>query len=150
MKKSKKKLFLLLCISGTIFLLAGIFLSAKATQFEREGIRIQAEVVRIEWEYDANYKEEISVYVKYTVGNTTYTRKLDYYDSGMREGDIVTILYLANSPTSITYAKTRFLPPVLFYAGGGICLAVGAFVAVTGVIGAGKLKRLKSQGKNAE
>lgn len=147
MRKSKKKLFLLLLISGIIFLCAGIFLSAKATKFERNGIKTQAEVVRIEREYDANYKEEISVYVKYTVGNTTYTRELDYYASGLYEGDIVTILYLPDDPASITYAKTQFLPPVLFYVGAGICLGFGVFVALSGVVGGGRLKRLKENGQ---
>lgn len=121
MKKSKKKLFLLSLISGLAFLCVGLFLSARTTEFNRNGIKTQAEVVLIEREYDADHHEEISVYVKYTVSNTVYTRKLDYYASNLREGDTVTILYLPNDPSSITYAKTRFLPPAIFYAGAGVC-----------------------------
>ena len=66
MEKSKKKLFLLF-ISSFIFFLAGLFLSLEATRFKREGVEVQAEIVRIEREYDAKNKEEISVFVEYTV-----------------------------------------------------------------------------------
>ena len=147
MKKSKKKLFLLLLISGIIFLCVGIFLSAKATKFERDGIEIQAEVVKIEREYDTNDNEKISVYVKYTVGNKTYTRELDYYANDLYEGAIVTVLYLPNEPASITYAKTKNLPPVLFYVGAGICLGCSLFIFLSGVMGDGRLNRLKENGK---
>ncbi|MBQ3571401.1 MAG: hypothetical protein IJA15_01090 [Clostridia bacterium] len=125
-----KKKLLLLSICGVVFLLAGVFLSAKATEFDRYGIQTQAEVVQIKREYDANNKEQISVYVKYTVENTTYTRELDYYSSNLYEGKIVTILYLQNNPSLITYAKTRFLPPILFYAGATICLGSFIFLAL--------------------
>ncbi|MBQ8290976.1 MAG: DUF3592 domain-containing protein [Clostridia bacterium] len=120
-------------ISGLIFLFAGIYLSAKSTKFERNGIKVQATVVRIDKEYDANGKEDISVFVQYTVGNTTYTSKLDYYASHLHEGSIVPILYLPDSPASITYAKGRFFAPVLFYAGAAVCLSFAVFVAVSSV-----------------
>ena len=71
MKKSKKLLVFLCLISGVT----------------------QAEIVRIEKDYDTDGEEKITVYVKYTVENTTYTRKLDYYSFTLHEGDIITILY---------------------------------------------------------
>ena len=127
MRKSKKKLFLMLFISGIIFLCAGIFLSARSTEFERDGIKIQAEIVRIECEYDAKYREEYSVYVKYTVENTTYTRKLDYYASSLYVGLKVPVYYFPDNPSSISYANARFTP-VLFYVGAGVCLGFAVFV----------------------
>ena len=79
MKKSKAKLIILLLISGGgIFLCAGIFLSARTTEFQRKGIKIKAEIVRIEREYDANDKEEISVYVQYTVSRLFLRRSFIY------------------------------------------------------------------------
>ena len=134
MKKSKAKLIILLLISGVIFLCAGILLSARSTEFQRKGIKIKAEIVRIEREYDANDKEEISVYVQYTVDNTTYTRELDYYASGLYEGMTVEILYLPDKPSSIAYAKTQALPPILFYVGGAVCLGFAAFSGITGIL----------------
>ena len=128
MKKSKKKLILMLFISGIIFLCAGIFLSAKATKFQRDGVKIQAEIVRIEREYDAKYREEYSVYVQYTVDNTTYTRELDYYASSLYVGLTLPVYYLPDNPSSISYAKAQFLPPVLFYVGAGVCLGLGIVV----------------------
>lgn len=134
MKKSKKKLLIMLLVCGIIFLCAGIFLSARATEFQRKGIKIKAEIVRIEREYDANYKEEISVYVQYTVNNTTYTRELDYYASNLYEGATVDILYLPDKPSSITYAQTQFLPSVLFYGAAAICLGFSVFTSITGIV----------------
>jgi hypothetical protein len=125
-----KKLFLLLVLSGVIFLCTAIFLSAKATKFEREGIEIQAEIVEIIREYDVNYKEEITVYVRYKVENTTFTRKLDYYASDLFVGDIVPIYYLPENPSSISYAKTQFLPAILFYVGAGVCFVFSIGIAI--------------------
>lgn len=121
-------------------------MSAKVTRFEREGIKTQAEIVRIEREYDANYKEEISVYVKYTVDNTTYTRELNYYASNFHEGDSITILYLPNNPASISYAKAQAVSPILFYVGAGICFAFAIFISITSITD-NKLTRLKESGK---
>ena len=76
MKKSKKLLVFLCLISGVIFLLAGFYLNSRTSEFKKNGIETQAEIVRIEKDYDTDGEEKITVYVKYTVENTTYTRKL--------------------------------------------------------------------------
>ena len=120
-------------------------MSLRATKFQRDGIKTQAEIVRIEKDYDVNHKEEISVYVQYTVGDTTYTEKLDYYASNLSVGEIVPIYYLPDNPTSISYAKAQFLPSVLFYAGAGICLGFAGFIIVSNIVG-GRDKKLKENG----
>lgn len=128
MKKHKKSLFLLLLISGLIFLCSEIFLFFRADRFRRDGINIQAEIVYIDSEYDSNGKEEIAVYVKYSVDNTSYTQKLDYYSSKLYIGEIVPIYYLEDYPTSISYARLRFLPSTLFFIGSVVCLAFSVCV----------------------
>ena len=91
MKKSKTKLFFICLVCGVIFLLVGIYLTSRTSEFKKNGKTTQAEIVLIEKNYDSKGREEISVYVKYTVQNTTYTRELDYYSDGLREGDMITI-----------------------------------------------------------
>ena len=144
MKTSKKKLLIILLISGIVFLFAGIFLSLRTTKFQRDGIKTQAEIVCIEKDYGNDHKEEISVYVQYTVGSTTYTEKLDYYASNLFVGKIVPIYYLPDNPSSISYAKAQFLPSVLFYVGAGICLGFAVFIIVSNIVG-GQAKKLKER-----
>ena len=117
MKKSKKLLIFLCLISGVIFLLAGFYLTSRTSEFKKNGIETQAEIVLIEKDYDTDGEEKITVYVKYTVENTTYTRKLDYYSFTLHEGDIITILYLPDTPGKITYPKFNTVPQTLFFVG---------------------------------
>lgn len=132
MKKSKTILFFFCLICGIIFLLVGIYLTSRTSEFKENGITTQAEIILIENSYDSKGREEITVYVRYTVENTTYTRELDYYSDGLREGDMITILYLPNNPSKITYSKFNTIPQTLFYTGGGVCIisSVAFLVAI--------------------
>lgn len=132
MKKSKTKLFFICLVCGVIFLLVGIYLTSRTSEFKKNGKTTQAEIVLIEKNYDSKGREEISVYVKYTVQNTTYTRELDYYSNGLREGDMITISYLPNNPSKITYSKFNTIPQTLFFVGGSICIicSIACLVAI--------------------
>lgn len=143
MKKSKTKLFFFCLISGIIFLLVGIYLASRTSEFKKNGITTQAEIIRIENSYDSKGREEITVYVRYTVENTTYTRKLDYYSVGLREGDMITILYLPNNPSKITYSKFNTIPQTLFYIGGGVCIISSIAYLVAIVINKFNCNKLK-------
>lgn len=79
MKKSKLNFSFVFLLSGIIFLLVGIYFNLNNTEFKRNGITTTAEIVAIEKYYDLDDEEEIDVYVQYTVGNTIYKTKLDYY-----------------------------------------------------------------------
>ena len=146
MKKSKKLLVFLCLISGVIFLSAGFYLTSRTSEFKKNGIETQAEIVLIEKDYDTDGEEKITVYVKYTVENTTYTRKLDYYSFTLHEGDIITILYLPDAPGKITYPKFNTVPQTLFFVGGGICIAAGLAYLVAIVINKTKRDKLKENG----
>ena len=146
MKKSKKLLIFLCLVSGVIFLSAGIYLNSRTSEFKKNGIETQAEIVLIEKDYDTDGEEKITVYVKYTVENTTYTIKLDYYSFTLHEGDIITILYLPDAPGKITYPKFNTVPQTLFFVGGGICIAAGLAYLVAIVINKTKRDKLKGNG----
>lgn len=134
MKKSKTKLFFFCLICGIIFLLVSIYLTSRTSEFKKEGVTTQAEIVLIENSYDSKGSEEIIVYVRYTVENTTYTRELDYYSDGLREGDMITILYLPDNPSKITYSKFNTVPQTLFFVAGIICIISGLACLVAIVI----------------
>lgn len=119
MKKSKTKLFFLYLVSGVIFLLVGVYLYLQTADFQKNGITTQAEIVLLEKNQDEKDKEEITVYVKYIVENTEYTGRLDYYSDLLREGDMVTILYLPDNPQKITYSKFNMLPQIFVFCRSG-------------------------------
>lgn len=143
MKKSKTILFFFCLICGIIFLLVGIYLTSRTSEFKENGITTKAEIILIENSYDSKGREEITVYVRYTVENTTYTRELDYYSDGLREGDMITILYLPNNPSKITYSKFNTIPQTLFYTGGGVCIISSVAFLVAIVINKFNCNKLK-------
>ena len=148
MKKLKKMgLFLFLVVFGVVFISVGIWLTKTSLAFKREGVLINAEIVRIDIDYDADGDEETTVYVKYTVDNNTYIQKLGYYSSALSVGDIVPIYYMPNKPTSITYGKAMFVAPFLFCFFGFITISLGVFLVGSSAINKGKLKRLKEYGQ---
>ena len=111
MKKSKSNFSFVFWLSGIIFLLFGIYFNLNNAEFKRNGITTTAEIVAIEKYYDLDDEEEIDVYVQYTVGNTIYKTKLDYYSDFLSEGDIITIIYCPKilikslMPNSIWFRK---------------------------------------------
>lgn len=105
-RRDEKVLVFLCLISGVIFLSAVFYLTSRTSEFKKNGIETQAEIVLIAKDYDTDGEEKITVYAKYTVENTTYTRKLDYYSFTLHEGDIITILYLPEDPSEITYPNS--------------------------------------------
>ena len=111
MKKSKSNFSFVFWLSGIIFLLFGIYFNLNDAEFKRNGITTTAEIVAIEKYYDLDDEEEIDVYVQYTVGNTIYKTKLDYYSDFLSEGDIITIIYCPKilikslMPNSIWFRK---------------------------------------------
>ena len=79
MKKIRKIIScLFIILFGILFFVVGIFASKQSAEFERDGIETQAEIVRIE------YGDDETVYVQYTVGDTTYTNELDFYSFTMK------------------------------------------------------------------
>ena len=95
----------MLLVCAVVFLVVGIFMMAKKTEFKRNGVKTQAEIVRIEKDYNNDGEENVKVYVKYAVGEREYTEELDYYSIALKEGDIVSVYYLPSSPSKISYAK---------------------------------------------
>lgn len=143
MKKSKSNFSFVFWLSGIIFLLFGIYFNLNNAEFKRNGITTTAEIVAIEKYYDLDDEEEIDVYVQYTVGNTIYKTKLDYYSDFLSEGDIITIIYLPENPHKITYAKFNMVPQILLFTAAGICFIAGFVSLFWGFFSRLKRYRLK-------
>ncbi len=112
-----------------MFLLCGVYFTLGNAEFKKNGIKTKAEIVSIEKTYYSKDSEKTDVYVKYSVDDTIYTSRLDYYSDGLREGDIITILYLPDNPHKLTYPKFNAVPQTLFFAGAAICV-VFSFVCL--------------------
>lgn len=141
MKKIRKIIScLFIILFGVLFFVVGIFASKQSAEFERDGIETQAEIVRIE------YGDDETVYVQYTVGDTTYTNELDFYSFTMKEGDIVNILYLLDNPNRITNLSTLKVPQTIFYVIGGIFAGLGILLLVLDAKKKSQFNRLKQSG----
>lgn len=117
MERKKDKTWLLFLIAGAIFIAAGVILSVRTAKFNKNGVSVQAEIVRIERDDDSGEDDGYAVYVKYTAEGRQYTSRLDFYSFRMRVGDKITILYLPENPQTITYAKSYKFTPVCFVVG---------------------------------
>ena len=144
MKKTNTKMFVLCLFCGLVFLAVGFYFCSVGGEFRRNGVKTQAEIVRIDKKYEDG-EEKASVFVKYTVKNTEYESLLNYYSDFLREGDTVPILYLRNNPKKITYTKNRAVLPIAFFTGAGICFAFSA-IAVIGIVRNNKIDGKRKSG----
>ncbi len=121
----------MLFICAVVFLFVGFFMMAKKTEFRRKGIETQAEIVRIEKDYNEDGDENVKVYVKYTVGEREYTEELDYYSIALKEGDFVSVYYLPSNPSKISYAKDGYFLPIAFMVASAVCLVFGVYKVIS-------------------
>lgn len=135
----------MLLVCAVVFLVVGIFMMAKKTEFKRNGVKTQAEIVRIEKDYNNDGEENIKVYVKYAVGEREYTEELDYYSIALKEGDIVSVYYLPSSPSKISYAKGGYFFPIAFMVASVGCLGFGVYKVISPFI-----SRRKVDGNQSE
>ena len=122
-------------LSSVIFLLVGVFFivcsvlalrAPKATWLETQGT-----VVEIQEDYDT-VNEEIAyrVFVDYEVEGKTYTHaEYGAYNTGMKEGDTVTVQYNAEDPAKIQAPGSESIPYIVLGAG-ILAVAFGIFLLV--------------------
>lgn len=90
---------------GLLFIAIGLFMYKTAKNFSDNAVPTEATIVSISVikKDDGN---DHRVDVEYYVDNMKYTNKLNYYDSSMRVGQIVTIKYLPDNPKKIIYCDS--------------------------------------------
>ncbi len=127
-----------LLLGGLLFLVSGLIKFSQINNYPQTN----AMITQIEWEPGAGEEsDKYTVYVRYSVGGTTYDQQLDNYKSSYREGQTITIRYNPDKPTTITAVG-----PV----GATIITAFGGLLFAAGVVALAKVLREKRAMKQAE
>ena len=122
-KKEAWKTYLapaILLLGGLLFLVSGVIKYTQVTSFPQTN----AMITQIDWEPGVGEEsDKYTVYVRYSVGGTTYDQQLDNYKSSYREGQTITIRYNPEKPETITALSTP--AAILITAFGGVLLVGG-------------------------
>ena len=109
-----------LLLGGLLFLVSGLIKFSQINNYPQTN----AMITQIEWEPGAGEEsDKYTVYVRYSVGGTTYDQQLDNYKSSYREGQTITIRYNPEKPTTITAVGP--VAATIITAFGGVVLAAG-------------------------
>ena len=110
----------ILLLGGLLFLVSGFVKLTQINSFPQTN----AMITQIEWEPGAGEEsDKYTVFVRYSVGGTTYETQLDNYKNSYREGQTITIRYNPEKPETITALNT---PTAIFIAAfGGLLFAAG-------------------------
>lgn len=101
---TKKLLFTLLIVFGALFIGLSVYMWISDAVYEREGVKTEAIIERIDIDYDDEGEAEHEVFVSFTANGERIYGKLNTYFAGMDEGDTVEIYYLPYSPHDFRYA----------------------------------------------
>lgn len=100
-----------------LFVVVGVFTLVSDGIFGANGVETTATISKIEKVYQGTATVH-KVYVCYTVDGVDYVDVLlDAYDPSMQENGQISILYMPNNPTEISYPKMRWLPWLLLATG---------------------------------
>lgn len=109
-----------LLLGGLLFFISGLVKFTQVNSFPQTN----ALITQIEWEPGTGDEADTyKVFVRYSVGGTTYDEELDNYKSSYREGQTITIRYNPDKPESITGLSTPVT--IIITAVGCIFLAGG-------------------------
>ena len=133
-------------VIGIIFLAVGIIVSVHNKEFFKNSKQTDAVISKIDKDYyrasDGERRTQHNVWVKYEVNGIQYEQLLDYYDSDMSEGDIVTVNYSPDDPSEIkTDAASKVLDHVIIPLGGAFVL-LGLILMLKKLLSDQKRKRL--------
>ena len=128
MNKLTKRNAIIVIIAGVLFLAVSVFMWIKTVYYRGEGVRVDAEIIKIETDYHGDDTDH-TVTVRFkTEEGEEIEGELDTYHTGFYVGKTVPVLYLQDNPHKFTYAKNGLLIPLIF---GG----VGVFLTAFGVVG---------------
>lgn len=136
----------LFVVVGILFLALALFVDKANKDFIESAVETKAVISRIERDYSTSNgktKTDYDVYVKYTVNGTTYERQLNYYNSGMDEGDEITVYY---NPVNPTEMKGEQSMSVVFIIVPIFCIAFGAAFLISDLSKFIRRKKLMASG----
>ncbi len=134
---------------GLSFFLSGVIHCLSFNAFKSKAVLIEAQITRIIVNYvtrtDTGKRTDCDVWVSYTIDGREYETKLNYYTSGMREGDTVEIFVDPDDPSDIE--ADTLIPDIVFIGLGGLFTVIGSCFLVSHVSKLSRRKRLINEGE---
>ena len=129
---------------GLIIIMAGVILFARGLIAKNNGIKIKAEIVAIKTYTDDDGDINHNVFVSYEYDGLQYEYvQLNFYNSSMRKGKIITIYCDKDNPSKIIGSPSSNWIPLILIPFGGVFFAVG----LGGVIIHNKKQKIQKQVK---
>lgn len=124
---------------GLTFFIVGISIALYNINFRNNALETTAVISSIERYRDSDGDTRHTVYVRYTIDGREYEGRLNYYSSGMYEGEEISIYYRPEQPNRIL-AKSSFSFFIIFFPSIGLVFAaIGfAFIFI-------KIKKIKNR-----
>lgn len=134
---------------GFSFLLAGVIHCLSFNAFKSKAEVIEAQITRIDVNHvrktDTGTRSDCDVWVSYTIDGREYDTELNYYTSGMHEGDTIEIFFDPDDPLNIK-ADTLLLD-IIFIGLGGVFTIIGGCFLVSHISRRSRKKRLINEGE---
>jgi hypothetical protein len=136
---------------GLGLLIAGIFWRSNNKAFFENAVEIYATITDIGIYYDSDNEAQHEVYVKYVVDDELYEDvRLNYYSSGMRKEQEVTVWYNPENPWEIRSKEGSGFGSLLLIIMGGVFAGGGVTALVICQIKASQDEKRKKTGKRLQ
>ena len=154
-KKKKENEFsllgpILVIVMGIVFLTIILFVSSKEESFMETALETTAVIERIDvdrYGSGSKSKKDYDVYVVYNVDGESYRSRLNYYKTGMHEGQQVTVHYNPSDPTEIMGGDS---PVGLFKVIFSVMIALGFAMMIHTIVRQGNRNDLIKNGTQTE
>ena len=115
-------------IIGVVFLLVGVIIGIAGSKFEENADKVTAIISTIDADWDGDGDIHHKVFVEYSYQGEFYQHvHLDYYSSGMFEGDEIEILVSRDNPRKISSSEgTRVM--IIVFSALGLAFIIGAMI----------------------
>lgn len=138
-------------IIGIIFIAVGIFVFSYTKNFLSNSEQTDAVISRIEKEYynnsDGERRIRHYVWVRYEVNGRQFEEALNYYNSGMNEGDVVAINYDPDDPSEIMSGSGLKVIELVMIPLGSIFTILGLIFISLKVVSDVRRKKLMRSGE---
>lgn len=141
-------IFGLFAIVGIGMFIGGFIIILNSREFHSYAVEITGEITRIESYRDRDGDRDYDVYVSYKYEGVEYVDiPFNEYNSGMYEGDLITLLVNPNNPTKIRSVNGDFIAGIIMIIMGLIFGAIGVIPTYFMMKKEKKKKYLLSQGR---
>ncbi len=146
-KKNLKYVFVILLAGIIAFLAAGVTSLIREENYVKNGVKVDDAVIK-EIKRDVSSDEDnviYNVFVEFKVNNVKHTGKLDFYESGMKEGAKITLYYMPDNPDDFSYGKVNYTFPIICFSCVGVfgvfALGIAVFAIARAVYKGRKSKK---------